>query len=204
MSDDLRAGDTAIDFATIADLFLSYGSLASPAFLDGRMSARLALGENDGVEASERWLAEVCEVLGVESPRDRDDAGLLLGWRVRARARLADEEMSFEPLLPDELFTLTERAEGLKAWCQGFSEALDDHGIDERWSAPLREALDDLRGIGELDLDEGVKDDGESEADLLALAEHARVAAILLYLECHPGNPRVEGVDDDGVPPRLH
>ncbi|MGJ8514082.1 UPF0149 family protein [Carnimonas bestiolae] len=203
MNNDSSSAENAIEFSDIADLFLRYGSLSSPSFFDGRMVASLTLATDDQDTASDEWLQEICAVLGVEQPHDREDAEVLLGWRSQARHQLADEEIDFEPLLPDELFSVPERAQSLKMWALGFSEVIDEFGIDDSWSAPLREAIEAMAEIGALDLDEGVTDDSESEDDLLALYEHVRVTALTLYLECHPGNPRVYK-DDDQSSSQLH
>ncbi|WP_025733104.1 UPF0149 family protein [Carnimonas nigrificans] len=203
MNNDPSSAENALEFSDIADLFLRYGSLSSPSFFDGRMVASLAVATDEQDVASEEWLQEICAVLGVEQPHDREDAAVLLGWRSQARHQLADEQMDFEPLLPDELFSVPERAQSLKMWAMGFSEVIDEFGIDDNWSAPLREAVEAMSEIGALDLDDGVADDGESEADLLALYEHVRVTALTLYLECHPGNPQVFK-EDEQSPSQLH
>lgn len=206
--------EAPVDFFEIADLFLSYGSFTSPAFYDGRLVASLALAtQNDDAEAAERWLMDICEVLGAESPRAREDAALLLRWRAQDREGLASDDMSFEPLLPDSLFSVGERVRALQEWTQGFIEALDEYGIEEDAlvSAPLKEALQDIRKIAESDIasefdDIGFDDQGEHEGDLLALHEHVRVACILLWLEHHPGRPTVESPDNNtDIPtPTLH
>ena len=40
-----------------------------------------------------------------------------------------------------------------------------------------------------------IDDSPENENDLFALTEHARMAAMLLYTEQHPGMPQVEQTD---------
>lgn len=204
MSDAMGPAQEPLDFSTIADLFLSYGSLSSPSFFDGRMSAALALVKQDDDDATALWLEEICSVLGVAEPRTREDAAVLLNWRSQTREQLSEEQMDYEPLLPDELYSVKERAQSLQMWAQGFSEMVDDHGVDDDWSAPLREALDDLHNIAELNLDEGIEEDSDSEADLLALIEHARVTALTLHLECHPGKPQVFKDEDGDSPSQLH
>jgi uncharacterized protein YgfB (UPF0149 family) len=181
------------DFSSVADVFLAHGSLQSPAFLDGRLSAALALHDL----SAEQWLADVCAALGVEQPRDRDAAEVLLGWRRQALEALSATDLNYEPLLPDDLFSLAERARGLREWTLGFLEVIGEVGPDAReaWSANLNEAIEDLEalaGIDELTLD----DSADNENDLFALTEHARMAAMLLYTEQHPGLPQVEQVDD--------
>ncbi|MCG6656719.1 UPF0149 family protein [Halomonas campisalis] len=180
--------DERPDFSTIADLFLLHGSLQSPAFLDGRLCAGLALNDL----AAGDWLEAVCLDLGVEQPRDRDSAEALLAWRRQALEALADSALNYEPLLPDELYSLAERARGLRDWTLGFLEVVEEAGEAPRqgWSAPLREALEDLSVLATMETD--LEESPENENDLFALAEHARMAAMLLYTEQHPGRPQVE------------
>ncbi|WP_136247178.1 UPF0149 family protein [Halomonas borealis] len=180
------------DFSDIADTFLLHGSMQSPAFLDGRLCALLALHDL----SAEGWLEAVCLHLGVEQPRDEASAERLLGWRRQTSEALSASEMNYEPLLPDELFSLAERAQGLKDWTLGFLEVTDDVGEAARkqWSEALTEAVSDLKGLTAIETD--LDDDPENENDLFALSEHARMAAMLLYTEQHPGLPQVEKVDD--------
>jgi uncharacterized protein len=180
--------DERPDFSTIADLFLLHGSLQSPAFLDGRLCAGLALHE---LSAS-AWLETACLGLGVEQPRDRDSADTLLAWRRVTLEALADSTLDYEPLLPDDLYSLAERARGLREWTQGFLEVVEEAGDEPRrhWSEPLREALTDLEALAAMETD--LDDSAENENDLFALTEHARMAAMLLYTEQHPGQPQVE------------
>ena len=188
--------DNPLDFSLIGDIFLAHGTMQSPAFLDGRLCAQLALKDitPDG------WLEEVCATLGVEEPRDRDDAAQLLEWRRRTQARLSASELEYEPLLPDDMYSLGERAQGLRDWCLGFCEPLDecDEQTQKQWPAALREALEDVKQMCAIDTD--IDDSAENENDLFALTEHARMAAMLLYTEQHPGTPDVEKVDDQTLP----
>lgn len=183
-----------LDFSTVADVFLAHGSLQSPAFLDGRLSAGLALHDL----SAEQWLEEVCAALGVEQPRDREDAEVLLGWRRQALEALSAAELNYEPLLPDDMFTLAERARGLKEWTLGFLEVVGEVGapVRDAWSANLAEAIEDLETLAGID-ELAVDDTADNENDLFALTEHARMAAMLLYTEQHPGSPQVERTDDD-------
>lgn len=181
------------DFSTLADVFLLHRSMQSPAFLDGRLCAGLALHDL----SAEAWLEEVCISLGVEQPRDEASAERLLDWRRQTLEALSSSELNFEPMLPDELFSLAERAQGLKEWTLGFLEVIEDAGEQPReaWSPALREAIDDLSGLAAID--SGIEDSAENENDLFALTEYARMAAMLLYTEQHPGRPRVEKVEEN-------
>lgn len=177
-----------LDFSTIADVFLLHGSMQSPAFLDGRLAAELALRDI----SAEAWLEEVCAALGAEQPRDPASAEVLLGWRRQSLDALGAAELDYQPLLPDEMFSLTEQARGLQEWTLGFLEGVAEVGEDtrEHWSANLREALEDLEALASIEVE--LDDSSDNENDLFALAEHARMAAMLLYTEQHPGKPHVE------------
>ncbi|NIC38160.1 YecA family protein [Halomonas desiderata] len=187
----MSSPDERLDFSTLADLFLLHGSMQSPAFLDGRLCAELALND----VTADAWLEEVCLGLGVEQPRDRESGEALLAWRRQTLEALADSGLNYEPLLPDELFSLAERARGLQEWTLGFLEVIDDAGEAQRegWSQALREAIEDLTGLAAIETD--IDDSAENENDLFALTEHARMAAMLLYTEQHPGQPQVESGD---------
>ncbi|GHC24235.1 hypothetical protein GCM10010082_15940 [Kushneria pakistanensis] len=184
----MPSGDNALDFATISDIFLAHGSLQSPAFFDGYLCARLALEDI----SAEDWLGLICAALGVEEPATREDGEQLLAWRVLAKERLDAQEMSFEPLLPDELFSLAERAQSLALWCQGFHEVAGevDHEQRKTWSTPLQEGVADIEQLSQIDAD--IEESSENENDLFALTEHARMTALMLYVEQHPGQPDVE------------
>ncbi|MDX5978022.1 UPF0149 family protein [Vreelandella alkaliphila] len=180
------------DFSDVADVFLLHGSMQSPAFLDGRLSGLLALRD----VTAEAWLEEVCLSLGVEQPRDPASAERLLGWRRQTLEALSASDLNYTPLLPDELFSLAEQAQGLKEWTLGFMEVIEDvadEALRERWSKTLQEAIEDLAGLVQIETD--IEDSPENENDLFALTEHARMAAMLLYTEQHPGMPQVEQID---------
>lgn len=185
-----------LDFSSIADLFLANGSLQSPAFLDGYLAAALALHDLP----AEAWLEQVSAALGVEQPRDREDAEVLLGWRRQTLETLSGAELNYEPLLPDDLYSLAERARGLKEWTLGFLEVVEEIAASTReaWSANLREALEDLQTLDAID-DTALQETADNENDLFALTEHARMAAMLLYTEQHPGSPQVEKADENGA-----
>lgn len=177
-----------LDFSTIADIFLTHGSLQSPAFLDGRLAAGLALHDI----SAEAWLEEVCAALGVEQPRDPASAEALLGWRRQNLEALGGAGLDYQPLLPDEMFSLAEQARGLQEWTLGFLEVVSEVDADKRqnWSDNLREGLEDLEALASIEVE--LDDSSDNENDLFALAEHARMAAMLLYTEQHPGKPQVE------------
>ena len=165
--------DERQDFSDIADVFLLHGSMQSPAFLDGRLCGLLALRD----VTAEAWLEEVCISLGVEQPRDPASAERLLGWRRQTLEALSASDLNYAPLLPDELFSLAEQAQGLKEWTLGFME--EDEVADDTPGALVanaEKAIDDLEGLGGW---RPISTIARKTNDLFAF-EHARMAAMLL------------------------
>ena len=105
--------------------------------------------------------------------------------------QLGHPGMGFALLLPEDEAPVEERAESLLAWCRGF---LGGFGLATGAEAPLSaeaaEALDDLSRIAasQLSYDEPEAD----ETALTEIVEFVRVAAMLLYGDCHM-EPREPG-----------
>lgn len=98
-------------------------------------------------------------------------------------AQLADPDLGFGLLLPDEDRPVAERAEALLAWCRGFLGGFG-LGSDSRpsLSPEASEALDDLGKIAASSLS---YDDPEGdETALVEVAEFVRVATLLLHSDC--------------------
>ena len=105
------------------------------------------------------------------------------------REQLANDELGFALLLPDEDTDFGARLAGLSAWCQGFVYGVgvaglaDARGLD----AEAREYLSDLVEIGKLSADEEGGD--EAELQFAEVAEHVRTAALLLNESLNPAKP---------------
>ena len=102
---------------------------------------------------------------------------------VASRTQLADPDLGFGLLLPDDERPVAERAEALLGWCRGF---LGGFGLSAGEKPPLsdeaREALDDLSKIAASRL--AYDDPDGDEAAFVEVAEFVRVAALLLYSDC--------------------
>ncbi len=144
----------------------------------------------------------VCGALCRQKPQEVDPVALLDDEEIQpdAQARaelrrvcdqaaqdLADMQVGFTLLLPDEEIGLGERARALGAWCEGFL-----YGLAGRIKLELRECSDEVREIVKdftqftrASLDAG--DDLEVEEGAYAeLVEYIRVGAQLVYMELHP------------------
>ncbi len=82
---------------------------------------------------------------------------------------------------------MSERIEGLSEWCDGFLTAFEESGgeLDD----DAADALEDIERIAEVD-----GDDDEDEFDFFSVAEHLKVAVLLIHDSAHA---REEEPDDD-------
>lgn len=107
---------------------------------------------------------------------------------------LQDEGFLFQLLLPDDdLASVFERVDALAGWVNHFLLGL---GVVQpqldKVKGELREAIDDLRNIGQLGYDED-EDQEELAQSLEEVAEYVRMAAILCHNEFnHPGGDVVQ------------
>lgn len=103
------------------------------------------------------------------------------------------EDMSFNPLLLDDDELLSDQAEELLNWVQGF---LVGFGLNKRdlktASNDVREVIDDFTNITKLDTE--MEDSNENQADFYEIIEFIRVSAVLVHQEFgkHVNNPQNE------------
>lgn len=100
-----------------------------------------------------------------------------------SRAQLADPDLGFVLLLPEEDAPLADRADALLGWCRGFLGGFGlVPGPRTELSPEASEALEDMGKIAASSLS---YDDPEAdEAALTEVAEFVRVAALLLHSDC--------------------
>jgi uncharacterized protein len=114
-----------------------------------------------------------------------DDQSVLDQLVRQSEEELADPELGFEPLLPADDRPLPERADALVDWCRGFLGGFGLGGPDAhaKVSEEGQEVLRDLGAIASASLDFG--DESEDEDALIEVHEFVRMAAMLLFTECH-------------------
>ncbi|HMV71985.1 MAG TPA: UPF0149 family protein [Pseudomonadales bacterium] len=98
-------------------------------------------------------------------------------------AALADPDCGFEPLLPDEYASLSERVAALADWCDAFVLAFAaGRTARSATSDEDTELLADLNAIAaELDPEAVVSGGEDDEDDFMQLVECVRVAALSLF-----------------------
>lgn len=115
------------------------------------------------------------------------DLALMQRLARQAQSELADPELGFEPLLPEDDRPLAERAEAMVDWCRGFlgGFGLAGAGAHAKLSDEAQEVLRDLGTVASSSFDFG--DEEEDEDALIEVQEFVRVAAMLLHTECAAG-----------------
>lgn len=89
-------------------------------------------------------------------------------------------------LIPDDDAPLEDRIDGLAEWCQGYLTGLHLMGVkldDPHYAADLKEALEDLLAISQVELMPDDKKDKESEIRFMQLVEHVKAAVLIVHHE---------------------
>jgi uncharacterized protein YgfB (UPF0149 family) len=128
----------------------------------------------------------VLQLDGEATDPSADDQDLLDRLVRQCETELADPELGFEPLLPEDDRPLAERAEAMVEWCRGFlgGFGLAGTAAHEKLSDEAQEVLRDLGTVAASSFDFGNED--EDEDALIEVQEFVRVGAMLLHAECAP------------------
>ena len=102
------------------------------------------------------------------------------------REQLDNEDLGFEPLLPDDSDDFGQRLLALAGWCRGFLYGVGVGGIaaEDQLDEQSRECLSDLLEISKLGHDEESSD--VAEMQYAEIVEHVRVATLLLNETLNP------------------
>lgn len=161
------------DYDQVEAALGSLGEARSVAEAHGALCGMLSAG---GVQSGHAWIEELLS--GVDADASTRD---VLDVLVHASAtQLIAQELSFQPLLPDDESELSSRARALGEWVHGYLYALGAGGGDTAGvSEEMREALTDLERIGRVDcnMDHADESDEVAYAEVL---EFVRMSAILI------------------------
>ena len=169
-----------VEYYAIEDALVADGIPYSPAELHGQLVGRFVCGAY--AFSLEAWLQELAEETATEVPIKAWSSLPLLAQLcadlVHAWHHVATLELS--PFLPDDEVDLRDRLEALAAWANGFLVGLAFGGLrSSDMDNDLREMLDDLRAIGQVDT--SVVAEGEAaEKQWVTLVEYVRVAVFHL------------------------
>jgi len=133
-------------------------------------------------------LPDVSDVLAAER------LGVLEELFTDTRAQFDSEDLAFEILLPDEDDDFGLCLLGLSNWCQGFlyGFGINAAAVEDALDEDAREGLSDLLEISKLSHNEQLSQDAEQQ--FTEIAEHVRIAALMLNESLNPVKP----------PPTVH
>ncbi|NNM50874.1 MAG: UPF0149 family protein [Pseudomonadales bacterium] len=162
-------------------------SLCSPSELHGMLSGLVAGGARLTKAALSKLLEAHLELTDVMS--DELAASIFMISR-QVQQLLADPDMSFTLMLPDDDEVLSERVLSMASWCSGFLIGLGTalRHIDEKsLSQDVRDAMADIVQISHVDTEDLSE---EEEHELMELVEYLRMATVMIFTEFQPHEER--------------
>jgi len=177
----------APSYDQLAALLSAYGDAMSVSechgVLCGMVSCNPAL---DGAEWAGRMLSgDLDEAVESDAGAEIDEAdrAILKAFFDDTVRQMGDEELGFQPLLPDEEEALEERIAALGDWCDGYLYGLGLGGIKDfgSFSPETQEFCADLVEISHIAFDEG--DEGGGESAFFEIVEYVRMGAMMVHDE---------------------
>ena len=163
-------------YTAFATLLNSNGHPVSPAELHGLLLGRSCAGAGFDADA---WLADAAQLLESEPADNVRNA--LIGLQEMVKGELTGEDITIVLLLPGDDLPLTERAQALGQWCQGFLTGFGLNSAGLVLSTEAKEVLGDLDAISQIH--EALEESEDGESDYMEVMEYLRVAPLLLYSE---------------------
>ncbi len=193
----------------LVSLLASYGDAFSASECHGMLCAMASCQlELDGETWARRMLSG--EVDAVLEGSDLDGGGVDAADKEALKAlfddsvkQLADPDLSFQLLLPDDDAPLDGRTEALASWCEGYLYGLALGGIKEfnMFSEPVQEFAQDLTEIAQLSHEDG--DDAEAgETAFFDISEYVRMGVLMIrdeLLQLDEKSAPSAGASDDMV-----
>lgn len=168
--------NTNSPYTAFATLLSSNGHPVSPAELHGLLLGRSCAGAGFDADA---WLADAAQLLESEPADNVRNA--LIGLQEMVKGELTGEDITIVLLLPGDELPLTERAQALGQWCQGFLTGFGLNSAGLVLSTEAKEVLGDLDAISQIQ--EALEESEDGESDYMEVMEYLRVAPLLLYSE---------------------
>jgi len=202
--DQLDEQQSDTDFDWLANVYSRHGAINHPSELHGLMIGEIvgAMRRTPG-----DLIAQILEHMGVEaldSERQANVAEDLVGFYHSTSDAMDKDSSSFNLLLPDDDYALSERVDSLVVWVRGFLEGIAIAASDKlsQADADTQEILRDLVDICQLD--SRVEQDEAGEKEFFEIAEYVRVGVLNLYAELNQPEGETESADKVQVPPTLH
>jgi uncharacterized protein YgfB (UPF0149 family) len=193
----------SIPFHQFANAMLTIGALGSPSGLHGWLTGYLCTGAR---LSDAEWQVEAENYLETPEAPPKPIQSLMTvfyGWVLQG---LENESMNFTLFLPEsDDCELSQQVDAMAQWSKGF---LDGFGAAGKFSGKLddetKEVLQHFDAFSRVELT--AEDSPEDSEDLLhELVEHARVAALTVFLACNePDAVEQKIIDEENNPNQLH
>lgn len=179
-------GDTdGSAFDCVCDVFVAAGAVNAPAELHGALTGQLCAGVTFSPKT---WLRKAVEFMDPADELSKTQQAVMQQLHDSTLAQLSDDDMLFQPLLPDDDDTdLLTRLEALAQWCDGFLAgfALVEEHRHAEFSVIITDALKDIAAIAQVgyeSVEEGALED-DAEDDYMQVVEHVRLLVMNIYYE---------------------
>jgi len=190
------------DYQLLSDKLIALGAICSVAELQGMLCGQLACGKE---QDTDDWVEQAREFSDLSHFEITVGQKRLILFLVdETESRLSDEDMSFQPLLPDDACPLADRAEALGSWCRGFLHGFGVSGIaqDTELPAAVVEVIRDMAKISEA-VKTVEEEEDETENDWFELVEYVRAAVLTVHAELC-GLPAEPSLDSAESKPSIH
>lgn len=185
MTETLPPGELPLDsdFDWLANVYTRHGAINHPSELHG-----LVMGEITGClkRTPSDWLAVVVEHMGVDALNSELQANVaedLTAFYHQVIDTIEQDSSSFNLLLPDDDYVITERVESLSIWVRGFLEGLSIAASD-KLAALDKELQEIIRDLVEIcNIDSRVEAGEAGEKEFFEIYEYVRVCVLNLYAE---------------------
>ena len=100
---------------------------------------------------------------------------------------LADGQLDFVLLLPDDESSLAERTESLATWCRGYLFGLVEGGLRDfdSLSAEANEMVHDMIAISEMEVEPADESREQQERNIAEIEEYIKIGVQFIYEELH-------------------
>ncbi len=163
----------SVSYAALEAALAAAGKPFQAAEVHGILSGLLCVDADVPVE---RAVAAVTEAF---SAVPEEPVPLISSLLSQTRLAFEDTQLTFDLLLPEDEVPLSQRAQSLAYWCQGYLYGLGTGG-KRKWSGQAEEILRDFQAICQLDPE---AEGEENEQAFAELVEYVRIGAQLLFTE---------------------
>lgn len=161
-------------YRLIDNVFSGNGTVNSAAEAQGLAAGMLCVNRE---AQSAAWLKQLFDEDGMPNS---EQARLLVLLFDETRESLDSDDYDFEPLLPDDDASLSERIAAFSDWCQGFLYGVGTLPHAGKPSDQAKEILHDIAEFTKLDADAAGEED---ETAFMEIGEYLRTAVLLLRAE---------------------